>query len=67
MKKKHIAALAGLAACLRCGSLAYFNQNLEAVNALSVGKFDTTVHEDFRPITDWEPGAEVNKRGSSRQ
>ena len=62
MKKKHIAALAGLAAVFAVGgSLAYFNQNLEAVNALSVGKFDTTVHEDFKPITDWEPGAEVKK------
>lgn len=62
MKKKHIAALAGLAAVFAVGgSLAYFNQNLEAVNVLSVGKFDTTVHEDFKPITDWEPGAEVKK------
>lgn len=62
MKKKHIAALAGLAAVFAVGgSLAYFNQNLEAVNALSVGKFDTTVQEDFKPITDWEPGAEVKK------
>lgn len=62
MKKKHIAALAGLAAVFAVGgSLAYFNQNLEAVNALSVGKFDTTVHEDFKSITDWEPGAEVKK------
>lgn len=63
MKKKHIAALAGLAAVFAVGgSLAYFNQNLEAVNVLSVGKFDTTVHEDFKPITDWEPGAEVKKK-----
>lgn len=62
MKKKHIAALAGLAAVFAVGgSLAYFNQNLEAVNVLSVGKFDTTVHEDFKSITDWEPGAEVKK------
>lgn len=62
MKKKHIAALAGLAAVFAVGgSLAYFNQNLEAVNALSVGKFDTTIHENFKPITDWEPGAVVPK------
>ena len=31
------------------GSLAYFNQNLEAVNVLNVGKFDTEVVEIFNP------------------
>ena len=36
MKKKHIAALAGIAAVFAVGgSLAYFNQDLEAVNVLS--------------------------------
>lgn len=35
MRKKHIAALAGMAAVFAVGgSLAYFNQNLEAVNVL---------------------------------
>lgn len=63
MKKKYMAALAGLAAVFAVGgSLTYFNQNLEAVNILSVGEFDTTIHEDFTPGRDWEPGQEVTKK-----
>lgn len=48
MRKKHIAALAGMAAVFAVGgSLAYFNQNLEAVNVLKTGKFDTTIVENL--------------------
>ena len=50
MKKKHIAALAGIAAVFAVGgSLAYFNQDLEAVNVLKSGDFDTEIVEEFRP------------------
>ena len=49
MKKKHIAALAGIAAVFAVGgSLAYFNQDLEAVNVLKSGDFDTEIVEEFR-------------------
>ena len=64
MKKKHIAALAGIAAVFAVGgSLAYFNQDLEAVNALKSGDFDTEIVEEFRPEDgkDWKPGTTVNK------
>lgn len=64
MRKKHIAALAGIAAVFAVGgSLAYFNQDLEAVNVLKVGKFDTEIVEEFRPEEgkDWKPGTTVNK------
>lgn len=67
MRKKHIAALAGIAAVFAVGgSLAYFNQNLEAVNVLNVGKFDTEVVEIFNPEEgeNWQPGATVNKQYS---
>ena len=64
MRKKHIAALAGIAAVFAVGgSLAYFNQDLEAVNILKAGKFDTEIVEEFRPEEgkDWKPGTTVNK------
>lgn len=64
MKKKHIAALAGIAAVFAVGgSLAYFNQDLEAVNILKSGDFDTEIVEEFRPEDgkDWKPGTTVNK------
>ena len=64
MKKKHIAALAGIAAVFAVGgSLAYFNQDLEAVNVLKSGDFDTELVEEFRPEDgkDWKPGTTVNK------
>ena len=64
MRKKHIAALAGIAAVFAVGgSLAYFNQDLEAVNVLKAGKFDTEIVEEFRPEDgkDWKPGTTVNK------
>lgn len=64
MKKKHIAALAGIAAVFAVGgSLAYFNQDLEAVNVLKSGDFDTEIVEEFRPEDgkDWKPGTTVNK------
>ena len=64
MKKKHIAALAGIAAVFAVGgSLAYFNQDLEAVNVLKSGDFDTEIMEEFRPEDgkDWKPGTTVNK------
>ena len=64
MKKKHIAALAGIAAVFAVGgSLAYFNQDLEAVNVLKAGNFDTELVEEFRPEDgkDWKPGTTVNK------
>ena len=48
------------------GSLAYFNQNLEAVNVLKTGKFDTTIVEEFNPKDgeDWKPGETVEKQYS---
>ena len=64
MKKKHIAALAGIAAVFAVGgSLAYFNQDLEAVNVLKAGNFDTELVEEFRPEDgkDWKLGTTVNK------
>lgn len=64
MRKKHIAALAGIAAVFAVGgSLAYFNQDLEAVNVLKSGDFDTEIVEEFRPEDgkDWKPGITVNK------
>ena len=64
MRKKHIAALAGIAAVFAVGgSLAYFNQDLEAVNVLKSGDFDTEIVEEFRPEDgkDWKPGTTVNK------
>ena len=64
MRKKHIAALAGIAAVFAVGgSLAYFNQDLEAVNVLKSGEFDTEIVEEFRPEDgkDWKPGTTVNK------
>lgn len=64
MKKKHIAALAGIAAVFAVGgSLAYFNQDLEAVNVLKSGDFDTEIVEEFRPEDgkDWKPGTTANK------
>lgn len=64
MKKKHIAALAGIAAVFAVGgSLAYFNQDLEAVNVLKSGDFDTEIVEEFRPEDgkNWKPGTTVNK------
>ena len=64
MKKKHIAALAGIAAVFAVGgSLGYFNQDLEAVNVLKSGDFDTEIVEEFRPEDgkDWKPGTTVNK------
>ena len=64
MRKKHIAALAGIAAVFAVGgSLAYFNQDLEAVNVLKSGNFDTELVEEFRPEDgkDWKPGTTVNK------
>lgn len=64
MKKKHIAALAGIAAVFAVGgSLAYFNQDLEAVNVLKSGEFDTEIVEEFRPEDgkDWKLGTTVNK------
>ena len=64
MKKNHIAPLAGIAAVFAVGgSLAYFNQDLEAVNVLKAGKFDTEIVEEFRPEEgkDWKPGTTVNK------
>lgn len=67
MRKKHIAALAGMAAVFAVGgSLAYFNQNLEAVNVLNVGKFDTEIVEIFNPEEgeNWQPGVTVNKQYS---
>lgn len=64
MRKKHIAALAGIAAVFAVGgSLAYFNQDLEAVNVLKAGNFDTELVEEFRPDDgkNWKPGTTVNK------
>lgn len=64
MKKKQMAAVIGLAAVFVIGgSLAYFNQNLQAANVMKTDKFDTTVIELFNPEKgiDWKPGEEVNK------
>lgn len=64
MKKKNMIALAGLVAvCGVGGTLAYFNQTMEAENAFDTGKFGSTLVEDFKPSEgqNWEPGATVNK------
>lgn len=64
MKKKNMIALAGLVAvCGIGGTLAYFNQTMEAENAFDTGKFGSTLVEDFKPSDgqNWEPGATVNK------
>lgn len=68
MKRKYIAAFAGLAAAASFGgSLAYFNQNLTAVNQLSVnGSYDTEIVEYFNPEEgkNWKPGETVPKEFS---
>lgn len=64
MKKKNMIALAGLVAvCGIGGTLAYFNQTMEAENAFDTGKFGSTLVEDFKPSDgqNWEPGVTVNK------
>ncbi|WP_164516877.1 BsaA family SipW-dependent biofilm matrix protein [Clostridium transplantifaecale] len=64
MKKRNIAALAGVAAVLTIGgSLAYFNQTMEVENNFDTAKFGSTLVEDFKPSEgkDWQPGVEVNK------
>ena len=64
MKKKNIAALAGVAAIFAVGgSWAYFNQTLEVENNFDTAKYGSTLVEDFNPGDghDWEPGVEVNK------
>lgn len=64
MKKRNIAALAGVAAIFVVGgSLAYFNQTMEVENNFDTAKYGSTLVEDFNPSDghDWEPGVEVNK------
>lgn len=64
MKKRNIAALAGVAAVLTIGgSLAYFNQTMQVENNFDTAKFGSTMVEDFKPSEgkDWQPGVEVNK------
>lgn len=64
MKKRNIAALAGVAAIFAVGgSLAYFNQTMEVENNFDTAKYGSTLVEDFNPGDghDWEPGVEVNK------
>lgn len=64
MKKRNIAALAGVAAIFAVGgSLAYFNQTMEVENNFDTAKFGSTLVEDFKPSEgkDWQPGVEVNK------
>lgn len=64
MKKRNIAALAGVAAVLTIGgSLAYFNQTMQVENNFDTAKYGGTLVEDFSPSDgkDWEPGVEVNK------
>lgn len=64
MKKRNIAALAGVAAIFAVGgSLAYFNQTMEVENNFDTAKYGSTLVEDFNPSDghDWEPGVEVNK------
>lgn len=64
MKKKNLLALAGvLAVCAVGGTMAYFNQTMEAENVFDTGKFGSTMVEDFKPSEgqNWEPGATVDK------
>ena len=64
MKKKNVLALAGvLAVCAVGGTMAYFNQTMEAENVFDTGKYGSTMVEDFKPSEgqNWEPGATVNK------
>lgn len=64
MKKKNLLALAGvLAVCAVGGTMAYFNQTMEAENVFDTGKYGSTMVEDFKPSEgqNWEPGATVNK------
>lgn len=64
MKKRNIAALAGVAAIFAVGgSLAYFNQTMEVENNFDTAKYGSTLVEDFNPSDghDWEPGVEINK------
>ncbi len=62
-KKKAIALAAVLGVAGIGGTLAYFNQTLEAANEFDTGKYDTELIEDFKPKDgdNWEPGAKVNK------
>lgn len=63
MKKKHLAAAAGLLGIAAVGgTLAYFNQELSAENQLKTGKYATELVEEFTPPSEeWQPGVDVNK------
>lgn len=63
MRKKNLVAAAGLlGVAVVGGTLAYFNQTLEAENKFETGTYGTELVEEFTPPpTDWEPGAKMNK------
>lgn len=64
MKKRNLIALGGMAAVFVAGgSLAYFNQTMQAENNFDTAKYGTTLVEDFKPSEgdDWQPGVTVNK------
>lgn len=66
MQKKYLSlfALGGLLlAAAAGGTWAYWTQELEAVNEFQIGKYDTTLIEEFTPpgLGEWMPGVEVEK------
>lgn len=62
-KASQIVSLGALAIVLIIGgTLAYFNQDLSASNVFLTGKYDTDLHEEFKPPGDWQPGVEIPKK-----
>lgn len=59
---KFIVSLAAVATiAVIGGTFAYFNQELSASNEFLTGKYDTDIHEEFIPPSDWQPGVEIPK------
>lgn len=62
-RARQIVSLGALAVVLIIGgTLAYFNQDLSASNVFLTGKYDTDLHEEFKPPGDWQPGVEIPKK-----
>lgn len=61
-KKKHTAAIAGLAALAVIGAtFAWFSESVDLKNEFRTGDYKTEITEKFEPPSNWRPGMETDK------
>ena len=61
-KGKLISLIAVVCVFLIGGTIAYFSDQETKANTLTMGKFNSDLHEEFDPPSDWKPGVEVEKK-----